>query len=338
MEIQQAIKHVTERRDLSKEDMRTVMTAIMSGEVTPAQIGGFLVGLRMKGETVDEVAAAADVMREMATPVVTGDLSVVDIVGTGGDGLRTFNISTACCFVVAAAGGYVAKHGNRSVSSSSGAADVLEKAGLRLDLSPAQISRCIEETGVGFMFAPAHHAAMKYAIGPRRELAIRTLFNVLGPLTNPAKVKRQLLGVYDQRWVEPLAAALIQLGSEHAMVVHARDGMDEISIGSRTDVAELREGGISVYTISPEDFGLARADCAELVVENAEQSLHLLQAVLGGKKGPASDIVALNAGAALYVSGLAESLSMAVNKAQVILSSGAALQRLQQLTAFSQTV
>jgi len=338
MEIKQAIKRVTERGDLSSEEMRTVMTAMMSGAVTPAQIGGFLVGLRMKGETADEVAAAADVMREMATPVETGDLSVVDIVGTGGDGLRTFNISTACCFVVAAAGGYVAKHGNRSVSSSSGAADVLEKAGLRLDLSPAQISRCIQEIGVGFMFAPAHHAAMKYAIGPRRELAIRTLFNVLGPLTNPAKARRQLLGVYDQHWVEPLAAALRQLGSEHAMVVHAHDGMDEISIGSTTNVAELRNGEISVYNICPEDFGLVRADCAELVVEDAEQSLHLLQSVLGGTPGPAADIVALNAGAALYVGGLAESMSGAVSKAQAILACGSALQRLQQLIAFSQTV
>lgn len=338
MDIKQAIQRVTARQDLSRDDMRSVMTAVMSGAATAAQIGGLLVGLRMKGETVDEVAAAAEVMREMATPVATDELSVVDIVGTGGDGLRTFNISTACCFVVAAAGGYVAKHGNRSISSSSGAADVLEKAGLRLDLSPSQISRCIRECGVGFMFAPAHHAAMKYAIGPRRELAIRTLFNVLGPLTNPAKAKRQLLGVYDLRWVEPLAAALLQLGSEHAMVVHARDGMDEISLGSTTDVAELRNGEISVYTIDPEDFGLARVDCAELVVENAEHSLQQLQAVLGGVKGPAADIVALNAGAALYVGGQVASLPEAVSQAQSILVSGTALQRLQQLIALSQSL
>jgi len=338
MEIKQAIKRITERTDLSGEEMRSVMTAIMSGDATPAQIGGFLVALRMKGETVDEVAAAADVMREMATPVDTADLSVVDIVGTGGDGLRTFNISTACCFVVAAAGGHVAKHGNRSVSSSSGAADVLEKAGLRLDLSPAQISRCIQQTGVGFMFAPAHHSAMKYAIGPRRELAIRTIFNVLGPLTNPAKARRQLLGVYDQRWIEPMAAALQQLGSEHAMVVHACDGMDEISIGSDTNVAELHNGKIEVYTISPEDFGIAKADCAELVVENVDQSLQKLQAVLDGQQGPAADIVAINAGAALYVAGLSSSLAEGVKMAQAILASSDGLQRLQLLTSFSHTV
>ncbi|HEU5338054.1 MAG TPA: anthranilate phosphoribosyltransferase, partial [Sulfuricaulis sp.] len=234
MDMPSAIRSVIERRNLSGDDMRAVMRLIMTGQATPAQIGGFLIGLRMKGETVEEIAAAAGVMRELATPVNVSGPHLVDTCGTGGDGASTFNISTASAFVVAAAGGKVAKHGNRSVSSKSGSADVLEAAGVNLELTPEQVARCVNEVGVGFMFAPKHHGAMKHAIGPRREMGVRTIFNLLGPLTNPAKAPHQVLGVFSKEWVEPLAEVLQRLGSEHVLVVHAEDGMDEISIGALT--------------------------------------------------------------------------------------------------------
>ncbi|MDH5594082.1 MAG: anthranilate phosphoribosyltransferase, partial [Gammaproteobacteria bacterium] len=236
MDMQTAIRTVTERNNLNKDEMRAVMHTIMTGEATPAQIGGFLIGLRMKGETVEEIAAAAEVMRELATPVKVDGEHVVDIVGTGGDASNTFNISTACTFVVAAAGGTVAKHGNRSVSSKSGSADLLEAAGVNLEITPEQVGQCINELGVGFMFAPKHHSAMKHAIGPRKEMGVRTIFNVLGPLTNPAGAPNQLLGVFAHELVEPLAEVLGKLGSHHVMVVHSSDGMDEISIGAPTFV------------------------------------------------------------------------------------------------------
>ncbi|MDH5436880.1 MAG: anthranilate phosphoribosyltransferase, partial [Gammaproteobacteria bacterium] len=280
MDMPSAIRAVTERQNLSHEDMQSVMNTIMTGEATPAQIGGFLIGLRMKGETIDEITAAAQVMRELATKVdVSGD-HVVDIVGTGGDGSSTFNISTASCFVVAAAGGKVAKHGNRSVSSKSGSADLLEAAGVNLDINPEQVARCVNEVGVGFMFAPKHHGAMKHAIGPRKEMAVRTIFNVLGPLTNPAGAPNQLLGVFSKELVEPLAHVLANLGSHHVLVVHSEDGMDEISIGAPTFVAELKDGVVTSYTIQPEDFGLERADLASLKVEDAAQSLAVVKSVL----------------------------------------------------------
>ena len=240
MDMQSAIRSVLDKQDLSRDDMTAVMRLIMTGEATSAQIGGFLVGLRMKGETVDEITAAASVMRELASGVKVDGDHVVDIVGTGGDGINTFNISTASTFVVAAAGGTVAKHGNRSVSSKSGSADLLEAAGVNLDLSPEQVGQCIKEVGVGFMFAPKHHSAMKHAIGPRKEMAVRTIFNVLGPLTNPAGAPNQLLGVFSDELVEPLAEVLNALGSNHVLVVHSADGMDEISIADETHVAELK--------------------------------------------------------------------------------------------------
>ena len=331
MDIQTALKSVLERKDLSHDDMVSVMKTIMTGEATPAQIGGFLVGLRMKGETIDEIAAAAQVMRELATGVkVSGD-HVVDIVGTGGDALSTFNISTASCFVVAAAGGKVAKHGNRSVTSSSGSADVLEAAGVNLNINADQVSECIEKLGVGFMFAPLHHSAMKHAIGPRKEMAVRTIFNVLGPLTNPAGAPNQLLGVFSDELVEPLANVLKKLGSNHVMVVHSEDGMDEISIGAATRVAELKGGEINTYTISPEDFGMRRDDIKHLVVDGAEQSLGMINLIFEGHTGPARDIVALNAGAAIYVAGLAGSHQAGIEKAQEVIDSGAALQKLNDL-------
>ncbi len=335
MDMQAAIKAVTERQDLSSEQMQQVMRLIMTGEATPAQIGGFLIGLRMKGETVDEIAAAASVMRELATGVKVSGEHVVDIVGTGGDGSNTFNISTASTFVVAAAGGTVAKHGNRSVSSKSGAADLLEAAGVNLGISPEQVARCIGEVGVGFMFAPMHHSAMKHAIGPRREMGVRTIFNVLGPLTNPAGAPNQLLGVFSKALVEPLARVLNKLGSHHVMVVHSEDGMDEISIGAPTYVAELKDGKIDCYTIQPEDFGFTRTDISALTVEDASQSLEVVKAVLGGEAGPARDIVLLNAGAAIYVAGLAESLATGIDRAKEVIDSGAAGAKLQALVEFS---
>lgn len=335
MDMQSAIRAVTERCDLSHDEMQAVMRTIMTGEATAAQIGGFLVGLRMKGETIDEITAAAQVMRELATRVdVSGD-HVVDIVGTGGDGSSTFNISTASCFVVAAAGGKVAKHGNRSVSSKSGAADLLEAAGVNLDINPQQVAQCVEQVGVGFMFAPKHHGAMKHAIGPRKEMAVRTIFNVLGPLTNPAGAPNQLLGVFNKDLVEPLAKVLANLGSHHVLVVHAEDGMDEISIASPTFVAELKDGKIKTYFIKPGDFGVNSGELDALKVDDAAQSLAVVKSVLENQPGPARDIVALNAGAAIYAAGLCKTLQAGVDKATEVIASGAARARLDELVKVS---
>jgi anthranilate phosphoribosyltransferase len=331
MDMPTAIRAVIERRDLSGEQMTVVMRQIMTGQATPAQIGGFLIGLRMKGETIDEIAAAAQVMRDLAEKVEVAPAHLVDTCGTGGDGVRTFNISTASAFVVAAAGGRVAKHGNRSVSSRCGSADVLEAAGVRLDLTPAQVARCVNEVGVGFMFAPRHHGAMKHAIGPRREMGVRTLFNLLGPLTNPAGAPNQVLGVFAREWLQPLARVLGKLGSRHVLVVHSEDGMDEISLATSTHVAELRDGDVVLYTVSPRQFGLSFAPLSVLVVEDAQHSLAIVREVLEGKPGPASDVVALNAGAAIYVAGLTETLAAGVTRAQAVLASGAARLRLDEL-------
>jgi anthranilate phosphoribosyltransferase len=314
------------------------MRLIMTGQATPAQIGGFLVGLRMKGETVDEIVAAARVMRELAAHVEVSGTHLVDTCGTGGDGASTFNISTASALVAAAAGARVAKHGNRSVSSSSGSADVLEAAGVRLDLTAQQVATCIDRVGVGFLFAPQHHSAMKHAIEPRREMRIRTLFNLLGPLTNPAGAPNQVLGVFSAVWVEPLARVLKQLGSEHVLVVHAEDGLDEISIAAPTRVAELNDGGITVYTVSPEDFGLHRADMSTITVDNAEQSLAVINSVFENQVGPALDIVKLNAGAAIYAAGLTSSLAEGVESAAEAISTGKAKQTFESLIRISNSL
>ncbi len=311
------------------------MRLIMTGQATPAQIGGFLIGLRMKGETVEEIAAAAGVMRELATHVQVRGEHLVDTCGTGGDSAGTFNISTASAIVVAAAGGRVAKHGNRSVSSKSGSADVLEAAGVHLDLTPEQVSRCIEELGVGFLFAPKHHSAMKHAIGPRREMGVRTLFNLLGPLTNPAAAPNQVLGVFGVDWVEPLALVLQRLGSRHVLVVNAEDGLDEISIGAPTQVAELHNDTVRTYSIEPEQFGMQRCDIACLKVADAAASLAMIRKVFAGEPGGASDIVALNAGAAIYVAGLADTLAAGVRRAQEIIAGGAAQAKFDALVEFS---
>ncbi len=331
--MQQAIKAVTEKRDLNMEEMTAAMRLIMTGEATPAQVGGFLIGLRMKGETIDEIASAAAVMRELASKVEVDKTHLVDTCGTGGDASGSFNISTASAIVVAAAGGKVAKHGNRSISSKSGSADVLETAGVNLEISPEQVADCVNEIGVGFMFAPLHHSAMKHAIGPRREMAVRTIFNVLGPLTNPAAAPNQVLGVFSKELVEPLAQVLQRLGSKHVLVVHAEDGMDEISIASATYIAELKDDEVKTYTVQPEDFGLPRANLEQIRVADSTQSLQMIQGVFDNKSGPAKDIVCLNAGAAIYAAGLSASLADGVKKAQAVIASGAVAAKLAQLIA-----
>ena len=335
MDMQAAIKAVTERKDLSVNEMTDVMRTIMTGEATPAQIGGFLVGLRMKGETIDEVTAAAGVMRELATKVEVNKEHLVDTCGTGGDSSGSFNISTASAFVVAAAGGHVAKHGNRSITSKSGSADVLETAGVNLNVTPEQVADCVNNIGVGFMFAPAHHSAMKHAIGPRKEMAVRTIFNVLGPLTNPAGAPNQVLGVFDKAWVEPLAQVLKNLGSNHVLVVHAEDGLDEISVGSETHVAELKDGEVKTYTIKPEDFGMKCVGLEAVRAKDSADSLSIIKSVMDNKEGPAKDIVSLNAGAAIYVAGLAGTLAEGVARAQEVIASGEVKNKLDELIDLS---
>jgi anthranilate phosphoribosyltransferase len=336
MNINQAIKAVIEKRNLNESDMIDVMNSIMTGQTTDAQIGAFLVGLSMKGETIEEITASAKVMRSLATPVeIKSNKYLVDTCGTGGDGLGLFNISTASAFVVAAAGGKVAKHGNRSISSKSGSADVLESAGVNLNLSPSLISECITQIGVGFMFAPAHHSAMKHAIGPRKELAVRTIFNVLGPLTNPAKAPNQVMGVYDKNLIEPIANVLKELGSRHVMVVHSDDGLDEFSIADKTYVAELKDGNVSTYSVHPEDFGLTLGDLKDIRADNADASLALITEAFSGRNGTAKNIISLNAGAAIYVSGLTTTLQSGIDRANQVLSDGSSQKKLDEYIKIS---
>ncbi len=338
MDIKQAIARVLERRDLSADEMTEVMRTIMTGGATPAQIGGFLIGLRMKGETVAEIAAAAAVMRELASGVDIGGLDhAVDIVGTGGDASGTFNVSTASMFVAAAAGCHVAKHGNRSVSSKSGSADALETAGLRLDLSSDQVAQCVRDAGVGFMFAPGHHSAMKHAIGPRREMGVRTVFNVLGPLTNPAGVPNLMMGVFSDELLETMAEVLHKLGARHVMVVHSVDGLDEISIGDKTEVAELKDGSVRRFSIQPEDFGVKRQSLDLIRAADPEESVRIIHDVLDDTPGAARDIVMLNAGAAIYVAGVADSLKKGIEMADKAIASGEARKRLDRLVVLTQS-
>ncbi|SBS28023.1 Anthranilate phosphoribosyltransferase [Marinomonas spartinae] len=337
MDIQKAIAAVVNRQDLTGDEMRLVMRDIMTGMTTPAQIGGFLIGLRMKGETVAEITAAAQVMRELSTKVDISLDNVVDTCGTGGDGGNLFNVSTAASFVVAAAGGNVAKHGGRSVSSKSGSADVLEQAGIYLDLDAEQVARCIREIGLGFMFAPHHHTAMKHAVGPRKEMATRTIFNLLGPLTNPANAKSQVIGVFSKELVRPIAEVLKALGSEHVMAVHSEDGLDEISIAAPTYVAELKNGEITEYTITPEAFGIPLQSLDSVQARDAEESLALVKTALDGKGkvNPARDIVAINAGAAIYVCGVADSLEEGVSMAEDMIGGGLAKIKMSELASFT---
>ena len=336
--MKRALQSLFNHQDLNHAQMTEVMRCIMTGDATEAQIGAFLAALRMKGETVTEITAAAEVMRALATPVKLDNNDIVDIVGTGGDGLHTFNISTACSLVVAAAGAKVAKHGNRSVSSSSGSADLLEMAGVNLELNPTQVAACVQQVGLGFMFAPMHHSAMKYAITPRKEMGVRTIFNILGPLTNPAGAKKQLLGVFSPDLVYPLAEVLRNLGSERVMVVCADDGMDEISLAVPTQVAELKDGKIESYTITPEDMGIERQALDSLVVDGVSQSLEIVCGILQDRAGAARDIVVLNSAAALYVAGLAEDLPTAAKLASMTIASGDASNKLSELIRFTQVV
>ena len=337
MDIQTAINNVINNIDLNRQDMHSVMQTIMQGNATPAQIGGLLVALRIKGETVDEITAAAEVMRQLATKVEVDKTNLIDTCGTGGDSSNTFNISTTSAFVVAASGAKVAKHGNRSVSSKSGSADVLEAAGINIELNVEQVASCIENIGIGFMFAPMHHSAMKHAIGPRKELGIRTLFNVLGPLTNPASAPNQVIGVFDRKWLNPLAETLKQLGSDHILVVHSEDGMDEISVSAKTFIAELKNKEINSYEISPTDFGIKKFDLKDLSVENTDESLALMKSVFNNNNDAAKSIVSLNAGAAIYASGISDSIKTGVDMAINIIESGAAKKKFEMLIAHTQS-
>jgi len=340
MDIKQAIATVVSRQDLGEDEMVDVMNEIMSGSASPAQIASFITALRMKGETVAEITGAVRVMREKATPVVTGvDVKhggiLVDTCGTGGDGSGTFNVSTTSAFVVAGAGVTVAKHGNRSVSSHCGSADVLEASGVSLDLSPEQISRCVREVGIGFLFAPALHGAMKHAIGPRREIGIRTIFNILGPLTNPAGANVQVIGVFDEALTEPLAEVLGRLGSRRALVVHGEGNLDELTVTGSTRISDLHEGKVSTYTITPEQLGLPRASLADLKGgATPRESAGQMRAILGGEQGVRRDMVLINAGAALMAAGVAVDLRSGVQKAAETIDCGKALAKLDELVAF----
>ncbi|MCU1717505.1 anthranilate phosphoribosyltransferase [Pseudomonas sp. 5P_3.1_Bac2] len=340
MDIKQALNRVVNQLDLNTEEMQAVMRQIMTGQCTDAQIGAFLMGMRMKSETIDEIVGAVSVMRELASQVQLSSLEhVVDVVGTGGDGANIFNVSTAASFVVAAAGGKVAKHGNRAVSGKSGSADLLEAAGIHLNLEPEQVKRCIEGVGVGFMFAQVHHSAMKYAAGPRRDLGLRTIFNMLGPLTNPAGVKHQVVGVFSKELCRPLAEVLKRLGSKHVLVVHSRDGLDEFSLAAATHVAELKNGEISEYEVLPEDVGITSQSLIGLSVDGADASLALIRDALTRRKTDAgqkaADMIALNAGAALYAADLAVSLKQGVELAHDALHTGLAWEKLQELVSFT---
>lgn len=339
MTLSDALSRLLRRENLSGSEMHSVMQTLMSGEASDAQIGGLLMALRMKGETIEEIAAAAQVMRDLSTRVELDDRShLVDTCGTGGDGANIFNVSTATAFVASAAGARVAKHGNRSVSSKSGSADVLEAAGVNLNLSVNQVAACVEQVGVGFMFAPAHHGAMKHVVAARKELGVRTIFNVLGPLTNPAQAPYQVLGVYDRDLLVPFAEVLKQLGSEHVMVVHAEDGLDEISVTCPTHVAELKQGQIREWTIDPQEYDMDHASLDGLAVDSAQQSLNIIRAAFNNSDGAAKDIICLNAGAALYVAGISNSFAEGVLLARSTIAQGLAQQKLDQFIQFTQAI
>ena len=338
--IARALEKLADKISLNQAEMSQVMDQVMSGEANHVQIAALLTALRIKGETIDEITGGVQVLREFASGVKVDGPNLVDIVGTGGDGANLFNVSTAACFVVAAAGGRVAKHGNRSVSSSSGSADVLEAAGVRLDITPDQVAQCVNELGIGFMFALMHHSAMRHVSLARKELGLRTLFNVLGPMANPAGLKRQLIGVYDRALCRPVAEVLQRLGSEHVLVVHSEDGLDEISLAADTHVAELKNDVLSEYTLQPGQLGFNRESMEDLVVDDVASSLRLINSALAGEKDPrsqrAAHMISLNAGAALYVAGVAQSISDGVKLADDVLSSGAGLKKVQQLAEMTQ--
>ena len=337
MNYSQTLTRLIDRQDLPFAEMRELMEHIMGGQLTPAQIAAVLVALRMKGETVSEIAAAASVMRALSSKVqVQNTDHLIDTCGTGGDGISTFNVSTTSALVAAAAGARVAKHGGRSVSSTCGSADVLEKLGVNVNLTPEQVARCVDEIGIGFMFAPNHHSAMRHAAPVRRELGVRTLFNLLGPLTNPANAQNQVLGVFSPSLTGKLAQVMGELGSRHVLVVHGADGMDEISINTNTYIAELKEGKVREYEISPEQFGMSCAANALLRVSDADEACNMLLGVLDNLPGAPRDIVQLNAGAAIYVAGLSTTLAEGIARADEFIASGAARAMLDKLVQFSQ--
>ena len=336
MDMHSAIRSVARSVDLDREQMNSVMRIVMQGDATPAQIGAFLTALHIKGETVDELTAAAIVMREFAAAVSVRSDKVVDTVGTGGDAAGLFNVSTAAALVAAAAGITVAKHGNRAATGKSGSADVLEAAGVRIDLTPDQVGETIDHVGIGFMFAPTHHGATRHAVGPRREIGVRTIFNLLGPLTNPAAARWQLVGVYEQRWLRPLAKVFGNLGSIHTLVVSSSDGLDEISIGDSTPVCEFYKGELTEFVISPEDYGIERQALSSIKVESASESLALIRGALSGEKGPAYDMVALNAGATLYAADVVNSVGAGVDQARAVLDAGGAVRKLEELASYTQ--
>ena len=336
MDMHSAIRSVARSVDLDQEQMNSVMRIVMQGDATPAQIGAFLTALHIKGETVDELTAAAIVMREFAAAVSVRSDKVVDTVGTGGDAAGLFNVSTAAALVAAAAGITVAKHGNRAATGKSGSADVLEAAGVRIDLTPDQVGETIDHVGIGFMFAPTHHGATRHAVGPRREIGVRTIFNLLGPLTNPAAARWQLVGVYEQRWLRPLAEVFGNLGSIHTLVVSSSDGLDEISIGDSTPVCEFYKGELTEFVISPEDYGIERQALSSIKVESASESLALIRGALSGEKGPAYDMVALNAGATLYAADVVNSVGAGVDQARAVLDAGGAVRKLEELASYTQ--
>jgi anthranilate phosphoribosyltransferase len=334
--IAEAIQRTVEHREVFHDEMLHIMRQIMRGELSQAQIAGFIMGLRVKKETIGEIAAAAQVMRELATPVeVADDRHLVDTCGTGGDSAHTFNVSTCAAFVAAAAGAKVAKHMGRSVSSSSGSAEVLEALGAQISLSPAETAQALEKIGLGFMFAPAHHAAMKHAAPVRKDLGVRTIFNILGPLTNPAGAKNQVMGVFHPDLVGIQVRVLQRLGSKHVMVVYGLDGLDEISISGDTLVGELVKGEIHEYSLHPSQFGLELYDRRAITVSSVEESKAMIQAVLDNQPGPAHNIVAMNAGAAIYVAGLAANLKAGIERASQAIKSGAAKHKMEEFIAFS---
>ena len=335
MDIQSAISQVSGRRNLTREDMSEIILEILEGKVTDAQIGAFLIALSMKGETVDEVLGAVGVMRDLSTKVEIDEPNLIDTCGTGGTGIGIFNVSTTSALVASSCGAKIAKHGNRSATRKSGSADLLEQAGVSLSLTPEQVASCIQEIGLGFMFAQAHHSAMRHVVGPRKEIGQKSIFNVLGPLTNPASAKRQVLGVYDKKWMTPIAEVLDELGSEHLLIVHSRDGLDEISLASPTYMTEMRDGKISEYEVSPEDFNFETDTLEGLQVNSPQESLDLAKLALQGEHKKASSMICMTAGAALYVSGIANSLESGVELAKRSVESGEGLKKLNQLVEFT---
>ena len=335
MNIQEGINTVASNQSLDQKEMSSIMSEILEGNATDAQIGAFLIGLSMKGETIEEVLGAVEVMRRLSAKVDTDLPILVDTCGTGGSGIGIFNVSTASAFVASQCGAKVAKHGNRSATRKSGSADLLEQAGVSLALKPNEVADCIKNIGLGFMFAPSHHSAMRHVVGPRREIAQKSIFNILGPLTNPASATRQVMGVYNKRWMNPIANVLKELGSEHILIVHSQDGLDEISIASATSITEMKDGKIFDYEITPEDFGFKTSSLKGLEVNSPQESLELVHSALTGQREEAGAMISMAAGAALYVSEVSDSLKSGINLAHECVNDGGGIEKLNQLVEYS---